>query len=43
MSKVEYLEKINEIINKTDDVWILYQILRFTVNMTKESEVSANE
>lgn len=37
MSKIEYLEKINEIINKVDDTWILYQILRFTVNMTKES------
>lgn len=43
MSKIEYLEKINEIINKVDDTWILNEIYRFTLNMTKESEVSANE
>lgn len=38
MSKIEYLEKINEIINKVDDRWGLNEIYRFTVNMTKESD-----
>ena len=43
MSKEEYIEKINEIISKVDDLWILNQICRFSVNMTKESEAFDNE
>lgn len=32
----EYRKKICDIINKTDDAWILKQIWLFVINMTKE-------
>lgn len=32
----EYRKKICELINKTDDAWILKQIWLFVINMTKE-------
>lgn len=35
MTKDEHLKAINEIVNKIDDVWILWQVHRFLVNMTK--------
>lgn len=33
--KERYLEKIIEILRQIDNVWILEQIFRFTVNITK--------
>ncbi len=32
----EYRKKICDLINKTDDAWILKQIWLFVINMTKE-------
>lgn len=34
----ECRQKIIDLINKTDDLWILHQIYRFIHNMTKERE-----
>nr|DAE82070.1 MAG TPA: hypothetical protein [Bacteriophage sp.]DAR11133.1 MAG TPA: hypothetical protein [Bacteriophage sp.] len=36
MENEEYKQKIIELINKTDDLWILNQIYRFICNMIKE-------
>lgn len=33
--KKEYIKKINEILDETNDLWILEVIHGFTVNMTK--------
>ncbi len=34
--KREYLKKIFKILSQVDDVWILEQIYKFSVEMTKE-------
>lgn len=34
--KREYLKKIFKILSQVDDVWILEQIYKFSVGMTKE-------
>ena len=34
----EYRKKICDLINKTDDLWILKQIWLFVINMTKEGK-----
>lgn len=36
MEKEEYIEKINIILKSIDDLWILNQIYRCAVNITKE-------
>lgn len=36
--KKEYIKKINEILDKTIDLWILEVIHGFTVNMTKRED-----
>lgn len=38
MEKEEYIEKINIILKGIDDLWILNQIYRCVVNMTKEED-----
>lgn len=34
----QYRQKIIDLINKTDDLWILDHILKFVQGMTKERE-----
>lgn len=36
LSKDQYIEKITEIINEISDTWLLEQIYRCVVNVTKE-------
>lgn len=36
MKKSEYLRKILKVIADIDSVWVLEQIYRFAVNMTRE-------
>lgn len=33
-----YMEKIVEIVDQIDDIWILNQIHKFAINMTKEGD-----
>ncbi len=39
MSKKDYIKQIVKILLKTDDTWILKQIYRCAVNMTREGGV----
>lgn len=36
--KKEYIKEINEILDETNDIWILEVIHGFTVNMTKKED-----
>lgn len=42
MNREECIASINEILQKTDDLWIVWQIYRTVVNMTKEQEGGAS-
>lgn len=38
MNREECIGAITEILHKTDDLWILWQIYRTAINMTKEEK-----
>lgn len=43
MKRSEYLRKILKVIANIDSVWVLEQIYRFAVNMTRETEYEAKK
>lgn len=41
LDREEYIKLINDILSKTSDCWILWQIYRFSVNMTESEKGGA--
>lgn len=41
LDREECIKAISDIISKTSDIWILWQIYRFSVGMTKDEEGGA--
>lgn len=41
LDREEYIKLINDILYKTSDIWILWQIYRYSVHMTEDEKGGA--